>query len=101
MPAPSEDESSNSQGQNDVSSILYHATQILRSSIRNENKSIEIQPIDVKNISARKVKSSVPKDLYKLLCLMISNPDKVDVSALTVSNAADERHILAIAQDLT
>lgn len=31
---------------------------------------------------------------------MISNPDKVDVSAPTASNAADERHILAIAQDL-
>ena len=101
MPAPSEDESSTSQGQNDVSSILYHAAQILRSSIRNENKSIEIQPIDVEDISARKVKSSVPKDLYKLLCLMISNPDKVNVSALTASNAADERHILAIARDLT
>ena len=100
MPALSEDESSKSQGQNDVSSILYHATQILRSSIRNESKSIEIQPVDVEDISARKVKSLVPKDLYKFLCFMISNPDKVDVSAPTASNAADERHILAIAQDL-
>ena len=100
MPALSEDESSKSQGQNDVSSILYHAAQILRSSIRNESKSIEIQPVDVEDISARKVKSLVPKDLYKFLCFMISNPDKVDVSASTASNAADERHILAIAQDL-
>ena len=31
---------------------------------------------------------------------MISNPDKVYVSAPTASNAADERQILAIAQDL-
>ena len=31
---------------------------------------------------------------------MNSNPDKVDVSAPTASNAADEQHILAIAQDL-
>ena len=37
----------------------------------------------------------MPKDLYKFLCLMISNPDKVDVS----SNAADERRF-NIAQDL-
>ena len=94
MPAPSEDESSNSQGQNDVSSIL------LRSSIKNESKSIGFQPVDVEDISAREVKSSVPKDLYKFLCLMISNPDKVDESAPTASNATDERHILAIAQDL-
>lgn len=84
MPAPSENESSNSQAQNDVSSILYHAA----------------QPVDVEDISARKVKSSVPKDLRKFLCLMISNPDKVDVSAPSASTATDERHILAIAQDL-
>ena len=31
---------------------------------------------------------------------MISNPDKVDVSAPIASNATDQRHILAIAQDL-
>ena len=44
----------------------------------------------------------MPKDLYKFLCLINSNPDKVDVdvSAPTASNAADKRHILAIAQDL-
>ena len=100
MSASSEDESSNSQGQNDVNSILYHAAQILRSSIRSESKSIGIQPVDVEDISACKVKSLMPKDLYNFLCLMISNPDKVDVSAPTASNAADERHILAIAQDL-
>ena len=98
MSASSEDESSNSQGQNDVNSILYHAAQILRSSIRSESKSIGIQPVDVEDITACKVKSLMPKDLYKFLCLMISNPDKVDVSAPTASNAADERHILAIAE---
>ena len=100
MSASSEDESSNSQGQNDANSILYHAAQILTSGIRSESKSIGIQPVDVEDISACKVKSLMPKDLYKFLCLMISNPDKVDVSAPTASNAADERHILAIAQDL-
>ena len=100
MSASSEDESSNSQGQNDVNSILYQAAQILRSSIRSESKSIGIQLVDVEDINACKVKSFMPKDLYKFLCLMISNPDKVDVSARTASNAADERHISAIAQDL-
>ena len=100
MSASSEDEFSNSQGQNDINSILYHAAQILRSSIRSESKSIGIQPVDVEDINACKVKSLMPKDLYKFLCLMISKPDKVDVSAPTASNAADERHISAIAQDL-
>ena len=100
MSASSEDKSLNSQGQNDVNSILYHAAQILRSSIQSESKSIGIQPVDVEDISACKVKSLMPKDLYKFLCLMILNPDKVDVSAPSASNAADERHILAIAQDL-
>ena len=56
MSASSEDESSNSQGQNDVNSILYHAAQILRSSIRNGSKSIGIQPVDVEDISACKIK---------------------------------------------
>ena len=71
MSASSEDESSNSQGQNDVNSILYHAAQILRSSIRSESKSIGIQPVDVEDISACKVKSLMPIDLYNFLCLMI------------------------------
>ena len=97
MSASSEDESSNSQGQNDVNSILYHAARILRSSIQSECRSIGIQLFDVEDISGCKVKSLMPKDLYKFLCLMISNPDKVDVSAPTASNAANERHILAIA----
>ncbi|CAH3159359.1 unnamed protein product [Porites lobata] len=100
MSASSEDKSSNSQGQNDVNSTLYHAAQILRSSIRSESKSIGIQPVDVEDIRACKVKSLMPKDLYNFLCLMISNPDKVDVFAPTASNAADEQHILAISQDL-
>ena len=71
MSASSEDESSNNQGQNDVNSILYHAALILRSSVRSESKSIGIQPVDVEDISACKVKSLMPKDLYKCLCLMI------------------------------
>ena len=51
---PSEDKSSNSQGQNDV--ILCHATQIsLRSSIRNESSGIaRIQSVDVEDISVCK-----------------------------------------------
>ncbi|CAH3188957.1 unnamed protein product [Porites lobata] len=54
MSASSEDESSNSQGQNDVNSILYHAAQILRSSIRSESKSIGIQPVDVEDLKSNK-----------------------------------------------
>ncbi|CAH3184664.1 unnamed protein product [Porites lobata] len=41
-----------------------------------------------------------PELVYSSSISLQDNPDKVDVSAPTASNAADERHTLAIAQDL-
>ena len=66
-------------------------------SIRSESKSIGIQPVDVEDIDACKLKSLMPyKDLYKFFCLMISNSDKVDVSAPIATNAADDNNTHSI-----
>jgi hypothetical protein len=39
---------------------------------------INIQPVDLEDLSADKVKSFVPQNLYRFLCLLVSNPDKID-----------------------
>jgi hypothetical protein len=61
---------------------------------------INIRPVDLEDLSADKVKSFVPQNLYRFLCLLISNPDKIDGDSLAATSEADERHILAIAQDI-
>ena len=86
--------------QKEVSSTLYHAAQILKSCIKKDSKSIVIQPVNMEDLNADKVKCIVPTALYNFLCLLISNPDKVDASCPVATSAADERHILAIAQDM-
>lgn len=84
----------------DESSTLYHAAQILKSTIKKEMNGINIQPVDLEDLSADKVKSFVPQNLYRFLCLVISNPDKIDGESPAATSDADERHILAIAQDI-
>ena len=72
-------------------------SRVLFRSIRSESKSIGIQPVDVEDIDACKLKSLMPyKDLYKFFCLMISNSDKVDVSAPIATNAADDNNTHSI-----
>ena len=80
-------------------STLYHAAQILKSSIKNSSQSIRIQPLEIEDLNIDRIKSLIPTDLYNFLCLVI-NPNKVDSSSPVANSIADERHILAIAQDL-
>ena len=73
---------------------------MLRKSIKDDSQSIGIQSLDAADVTSGKARYVVPADLYEFLCFRISNPDKVDASNPTACSTADERHILAIAQDL-
>ena len=63
---------------------LYHASQIIKSDIKNCNGT-RVQPLDKEDLCLSKAKEVIPESLSSLLCWVISNPSKIqgDNSAVT------------------
>ncbi|XP_078679324.1 uncharacterized protein LOC144914979 [Branchiostoma floridae x Branchiostoma belcheri] len=83
----------------DERSILYHASQILKSKIQNNVKGIVIQPVNVEDLTEERAKALVPEELYWFLCSLISNDENFGASCRTPASK-DERQILALSQDI-
>ena len=79
---------------------LYYAATITRRSIKQDCKSVAIQPIDTDDLTTSKVRSSIPTTLYKFLQVLISSKDIVNETTQDPVGEEDDRRICAIAQDI-
>lgn len=79
-------------------SLIFYAAQCLRRIIKKETagSGINIQPVDVNELSPCNAKVLLPDELYRFLSIVISNQDPL----YSVIGDSDERRILAIGQDM-
>lgn len=89
----------------DASTTLFHASQIIRESVK-KCKGIVVNPLDTEDISLDQAKSLVPTPVFNLLKWIIDGCDSKDGGNISSdqkeapSSSQSERQILSIGQDL-